>query len=193
MMTGKISAAIPKPADATLPGLGKPIALVGLMGSGKSVIGRRLARQLQLKSADSDQLVTKMAGVTITDIFDLAGEAKFRDMEFRAIQKQLQKPPHVLATGGGAFCQPQTAALLRDHALVVWMQASPETLLKRIGDVSSRPLLQTASPLKILQQLSATREPFYSKAHLHLNTDGLTMAKTLAALVSALDSYLAKQ
>jgi shikimate kinase len=163
------------------------------MGSGKSVVGRRLARQLQLKFADSDQLVTKMAGVTITDIFDLAGEAKFRDMEFRAIQKQLQKPPHVLATGGGAFCQQQTAALLRDNALVVWLQASPETLLKRIGDVSSRPLLQTASPLQILHQLSATREPFYSKAHLHLNTDGLSMAKAAAALVSTLDSYLAKQ
>ena len=114
-------------------------------------------------------------------------------MEFRAIQKQLQKPPHVLATGGGAFCQQQTAALLRDNALVVWLQASPETLLKRIGDVSSRPLLQTSSPLQILQQLSATREPFYSKAHLHLNTDGLSMAKAVAALVSTLDSYLAKQ
>ena len=152
-----------------------------------------MARQLQLKFADSDQLVTKMAGVTITDIFDLAGEAKFRDMEFRAIQKQLQKPPHVLATGGGAFCQQQTAALLRENALVVWLQASPETLLKRIGDISSRPLLQTASPLQILRQLSATREPFYSKAHLHLNTDGLSMAKAVAVLVSTLDSYLAKQ
>ena len=192
-MTGKVSAAIPKPADTTLLGLSKPIALVGLMGSGKSVVGRRLARQLQFKFADSDQLVTKMAGVTVADIFDLAGEAKFRDMEFRAIQKQLQKPPHVLATGGGAFCQPQTAALLRDHALVVWMQASPETLLKRIGDVSSRPLLQTSSPLQILQQLSATREPLYSKAHLHLNTDGLSMAKAVAALVRTLDSYLANQ
>ena len=149
MTTGNISAAIPKPAGATLPGLDKPIALVGLMGSGKSVVGRRLARQLQLKFADSDQLVTKMAGVTIADIFDLAGEAKFRDMEFRAIQKQLQKPPHVLATGGGAFCQPQTAALLRDNALLVWLQASPETLLKRIGGVSSRPLLQNSSPLQI--------------------------------------------
>ena len=161
-MTGNISAAIPKPAGATLPGLDKPIALVGLMGSGKSVVGRRLARRLQLKFADSDQLVTKMAGVTIADIFDLAGEAKFRDMEFRAIQKQLQKPPHVLPTAGGAFCQPQTAALLRDNALVVWLQSSPATLLKRIGDVCSRPSLQTASPLQILQQLTPTREPFYS-------------------------------
>ena len=87
------------------------IALVGLMGSGKSVLGRRLAKQLQLKFFDSDQLVTKMAGISIRDIFDLAGEAKFRDMEFRVIQEQMQILPHVLATGGGAFCDPRTSLL----------------------------------------------------------------------------------
>ena len=163
------------------------------MGSGKSVIGRRLAKQLGLKFVDSDQLVTQMAGVSITDIFDLAGEAKFRDMEFRAIQSQLQQPPHVLATGGGAFCQPSTATLLRDNAIVVWLQASPDTLLKRIGDINSRPLLQTGPPIEILQQLQTARAPFYRKAHIHLNTDGLTLAKSLAALVSALDSYRATQ
>ena len=193
MTTGNISAAIPKPAGATLPGLDKPIALVGLMGSGKSIVGRHLARQLQLKFADSDQLVTKMAGVTIADIFDLAGEAKFRDMEFRAIQNQLQRPPHVLATGGGAFCEPETAALLRKNATVVWLQASPRTLLKRIGDITSRPLLQTGQPLEILKQLQTARAPFYRKAHIHLNTDGMTVPKSLATLVSALDSYRAKQ
>ena len=121
MNTQKKSAAASNPAPDA-PGVShKPIALVGLMGSGKSVIGRRLAKQLGLKFVDSDQLVTQMAGVSITDIFDLAGEAKFRDMEFRAIQSQLQQPPHVLATGGGSFCQPSTAALLRDKTIVVWL------------------------------------------------------------------------
>ena len=193
MNTQKISAGAPSPARNAPAVLDKPIALVGLMGSGKSVIGRRLAKQLGLKFADSDQLVTKMAGVSITDIFDLAGEAKFRDMEFRAIQSQLQEPPHVLATGGGAFCEPETAALLCNNAIVIWLQASPDTLLKRIGDTASRPLLQTGPPLEILQQLQTARAPFYRKAHIHLNTDGLTMPKSLAALVSALDSYRAKQ
>lgn len=171
----------------------KPIALVGLMGSGKSVIGRSLAKRLGLKFADSDQLVTKMAGVSIANIFDLAGEAKFRDMEFRAIQNQLKLPPHVLATGGGAFCEPSTATLLRDNAIVVWLQASPGTLLRRIGDIKSRPLLQTGPPLNVLQQLQTDRAPFYRKAHIYLDTDGLTLPKSLAALVSALDSYLATQ
>ena len=126
-------------------------------------------------------------------IFDLAGEVKFRDMEFRAIQNQLRQPTHVLATGGGAFCEPKTAALLRKNAIVVWLQANPETLLKRIGNVASRPLLQTGPPLEILQQLQIARAQFYRKAHIHLKTDGLTMPKSLAALVSALDSYRAKQ
>ena len=193
MNTQKISAGASKPAQDTRAIFDKPIALVGLMGSGKSVIGRRLAKQLGLCFADSDRLVTKMAGISITDIFDLAGEAKFRDMEFRAIQNQLQQPPHVLATGGGAFCEPETAALLRKNAIVVWLLTSPETSLKRIGDITSRPLLQTGPPLEILQQLQIARSPFYRKAHIHLNTDGLTMPKLLATLVSALDSYRAKQ
>ena len=134
-----------------------------------------------------------MAGVGIIDIFDIAGEAKFRDMEFRAINHQLKKPPHVLATGGGAFCEKQTASLLYNDAVVIWLQASPETLLRRIGDVSSRPLLQTGSPLQILKKLSSERAQFYNKAHIHLNTDGLSMPKAVNALVSALDSHLAKQ
>ena len=171
----------------------KPIAIVGLMGSGKSVIGRHLAKKLDLTFADSDQLVKDMAGVSIANIFDLAGEAKFREMEFRAIQNQLDQPLHVLATGGGAFCEPETAAMLRKNAIVVWLQASPDTLLRRIGDITSRPLLQTGSPLEILEQLQTAREPFYRKAHIHLNTDGLTMPKSLAKLVNALDSYQAKQ
>ena len=187
------SAGAPKSTQATSAVFDKPIALVGLMGSGKSAIGRRLAKKLGLTFADSDQLVSKMAGVSIADIFDLAGEAKFRDMEFRAIQNQLQQPPHVLATGGGAFCEPETAALLRKNATVVWLQASPRTLLKRIGDITSRPLLQNGPPLEILQQLQTDRVPFYREAHIHLNTDGMTTPKSVATLVNALDSYRAKQ
>ena len=193
MRTQKISAAASKPAQDTAAVFEKPIALVGLMGSGKSVIGRRLAKQLALTFTDSDQLVTKMAGVSIADIFDLAGEAKFRDMEFRAIRNQLDHPPHVLATGGGAFCEPKTAALLSENATVVWLQASPNTLLERIGDTASRPLLRTGPPLEILQKLHIARTPFYRKAHIHINTDGLAIQKSLATLVCALDSYRAKQ
>ena len=193
MVKQNIFTSAPKPARDALALFDKPIAIVGLMGSGKSAIGRRLARQLDLTFADSDQLVENMAGVSIADIFDLAGEAKFREMEFRAIQKQLNQPPHVLATGGGAFCEPKTATLLSEKAIIVWLQASLDTLLKRIGDTTSRPLLQTGPPLEILQELQTARAPFYRKAHIHLNTDGLTVLKSLDTLVSALDSFRAKQ
>lgn len=193
MTNAKDNAGAIKPANRSRPHVEKSIALVGLMGSGKSVVGRLLAKQLRLQFADSDQLVTKMAGVSIIDIFDIAGEAKFRDMEFRAIYQQLQKPPQVLATGGGAFCDAKTASILNDNAIVVWLQAKPETLLRRIGDISSRPLLQTGPPLTILQKLSSERSQFYKKAHIHLDTDGLSMSKAVTLLVSALDSHLAKQ
>jgi shikimate kinase len=193
MTTQETSTGTFNPAQDAAGLFNKPIALVGLMGSGKSVIGRRLAKHLGLQFADSDQLVTQMAGVSIADIFDLDGEAKFRDMEFRAIQSQLKQLPHVLATGGGAFCEPSTAAMLRENAIVIWLQASPDTLLERIGDTNSRPLLQTGPPRRILQQLQAARTPYYRKAHIHLNTDGLTLPKSLAALVSALDSFRATQ
>ena len=193
MQKQNTSTKLPSPTRDATAVFDKPITIVGLMGSGKSVIGRHLAKQLDLPFADSDQLVKKMAGVSIADIFDLAGEAKFREMEFRAIKKQLGQPPHVLATGGGAFCEPETATLLYENTIVVWLQASSDTLLKRIGDTTSRPLLQTGPPLEILQQLQTARAPFYRKAHIHLNTDGLTVPKSLTKLVSALDSFQAKQ
>ena len=193
MSRKNISVDAPKPAQDAPAVFDKTIAIVGLMGSGKSVIGRRLAKQLKLSFADSDQIVTKMAGISIANIFDLAGENKFRDMEFRAIQNQLDQPPHVLATGGGAFCEPETAYLLSKNAIVVWLNASPDTLLKRIGDTTSRPILQTGPRLEILQQLHTARARFYRKANIHLNTDGLTIPKSLATLVSTLDSYRAKQ
>ena len=193
MKKQNIFTGVPNPVRNAPAVFDRTIAIVGLMGSGKSAIGRRLAKQLDLTFADSDQLVQNMAGVSISDIFELAGEAKFREMEFRAIQKQLGQPPHVLATGGGSFCEPETATLLRENTIVVWLQASSENLLKRIGDTTSRPLLQTGPPLAILQQLQTDREPFYRKAHIHINTDGLTVPKSLATLVSALDSFWAKQ
>ena len=171
----------------------RPIALVGLMGSGKSIMGRSLAKHLKLDFVDSDHLVTKKAGISIVDIFDLAGESKFREMEFDAIQSQINNPPHILATGGGAFCEARTAKLLLDRALVVWLQASPETLLNRIGDIISRPLLQTESPLKTLEDLLQRRKSVYKKAHIHLDTNGLSTQKSLASLIEALDTYELEQ
>ena len=161
MNTRQISDAAPKSARDTPAVFDKPIALVGLMGSGKSVIGRRLAKQLGLPFADSDQLVTKMAGVSITDIFDIAGEAKFRDMDF-ALSKTSCK--------NHRMCWPLVEGIANQKPPPCFVKILPlsgsrqsGTLLKRIGDITSRPLLQTGPPLEILQQLQTDRV---------INTDG---------------------
>ena len=161
----------------------RPIALVGLMGCGKSMVGRNLAAMFQIPFADSDTAIERAAGVTVADIFDLAGESKFREMEYREIEILLGGTPAVIATGGGAFCQPDTAALLREKAFVLWLKAKPETLLSRIGNVDSRPLLHSKhsqkqgneTPIEILTRLNEVRSPFYEQAHLHVNTDGLLL------------------
>ena len=177
----------------------RPIALVGLMGCGKSMVGRNLAAMFQIPFADSDTAIERTAGVTVADIFDLAGEAKFREMEYREIEILLGGTPAVIATGGGAFCQPDTSALLRDKALVVWLKARPETLLSRIGNVDSRPLLHSKhsqkqgneTPIEILTRLNDVRSPFYEQAHLHVNTDGLGKKQAASKVMNAIADKLA--
>lgn len=177
----------------------RPIALVGLMGCGKSMVGRNLAAMFQMPFADSDTAIEHAAGVTVADIFDLAGEAKFREMEYREIEILLGGTPAIIATGGGAFCQADTASLLRDKALVVWLKAKPETLLSRIGNVDSRPLLQSKhsqkqgseTPIEILTRLNEIRTAFYEQAHLHVNTDGLGKRQAVLKVMNAIADRLA--
>ena len=173
--------------------LDRPVALVGLMGSGKSAVGRRGAKMLGLGFADSDQHIVKAAGISIAEIFDIAGEAKFREMEFKTISHLLLAPPQIIATGGGAFCQEATAALLLKKAYVVWLKAAPSTLLSRIGNTKSRPLLHNDDPLATLTRLGDQRAAYYAKAHIHLDTDGLSTHKAMMALLRALDSHLPRQ
>lgn len=180
--------------DYAGPPITRPIALVGLMGCGKSMVGRNLAAMFQIPFADSDTAIERAAGVTVADIFDLAGESKFREMEYREIEILLGGTPAVIATGGGAFCQPDTAALLRDKAFVVWLKAKPETLLSRIGNVDSRPLLHSKhsqkqgneTPIEILTRLNEVRSPFYEQAHLHVNTDGLSKRQAASKVMNAI-------
>ena len=168
----------------------KAITLVGLMGSGKSLLGRRLAKQLDMPFADSDKAIEDAAGLTISDIFDIAGDAKFREMEERIIAELVATRALVLATGGGAICRAKTAELLLEQSVVVWLQAAPETLMARIGTTATRPLLAGDDPLGKLRKLSLDRQQHYEKAHIHLNTDGLSGDKALAGLIDALDSFL---
>lgn len=164
----------------------KTIALVGLMGVGKSSIGRRLAQRLGLPFVDADAEIEAAAGCTIEEIFQRHGEAAFRDGERRVIARLLEDPPHVLATGGGAFMDPATRALLRARAVTVWLRADLELMLARVARRNNRPLLKGADPHAVLERLVAERYPVYAEADLTVDSlDGppeLTLERVLAAL-----------
>ena len=178
-------------ANTVVARLDRPLALVGLMGSGKSAVGRRTAKKLGLSFTDSDQKIVSDAGISITEIFELAGEAKFREMEFQTITQLLLSKPQIIATGGGAFCFPRTARLLLTKTLVVGLKAPPGTLLARIGSTKSRPLLNNDNPLATLQKLNKERARHYQKAQIEIDTNGLSTRKAMMALLRALDTYLA--
>ena len=190
--TNPTSSDITQLANTVVARLDRPLVLVGLMGSGKSAVGRRAAKKLGLNYTDSDQKIVSDAGISITEIFELAGEAKFREMEFQAITKLVLSKPQIIATGGGAFCFPQTARLLLTKTLVVWLKAPPETLLARIGSTKSRPLLNNDNPLATLAKLNKERVRHYKKAQIEIDTDGLSTRQAMMALLRALDTYLAK-
>ena len=148
----------------------KTIVLVGLMGSGKTALGKRLAVALERPFIDSDHLIEDQAGLSIRDIFELSGEAKFREIERNTILKHITSQPVILSTGGGAFCDPKTRAEITQHAVSIWIDSTPKNLLRRIGNISSRPLLTTGDPLQILTNLRETRLADYKQAELHIRT-----------------------
>ena len=166
----------------------KTIALVGLMGAGKTSIGRRLAQRLGLPFIDADAEIEAAAGTSIEEIFQRHGEAAFRDGERRVIARLLDNPPHVLATGGGAFMDPATRALLRARATTVWLRADLEVMLARVArrNINNRPLLKGRDPRTVLEALIAERYPVYAEADVTVDSiDGppeATLDRVLAAL-----------
>jgi shikimate kinase len=168
----------------------RTIALVGLIGAGKSSIGRRLAQRLGLPFIDADSEIEAAAGTTIEEIFQRHGEAAFRDGERRVIARLLESPPHVLATGGGAFMDASTRALLRARTVSIWLRADIELMLARVGRRGNRPLLKRGEPRAVLEQLMAQRYPIYAAADLAVDSiDGppeATLERVLAALATHL-------
>jgi len=164
----------------------RTIVLVGLMGAGKSCIGRRLATRLGLPFRDADAEIERAAGCSIEDIFELHGEAAFREGENRVISRLLADAPHVLATGGGAFMNPETRAAIGERAVSVWLRADLELMLKRTGRRNNRPLLKRGDPRKILSELMVQRYPVYGAADLVVDSvDGppeVTVERVLDAL-----------
>ncbi|MGZ8312678.1 MAG: shikimate kinase [Allosphingosinicella sp.] len=146
--------------------LDRSIALVGLMGAGKSSVGRRLARRLRRPFVDSDDEIELAAGLSIAEIFERHGEAQFRDGERRVIARLVAGPPQVIATGGGAFIDPDTRSLLLERCIVVWLEAGVETLAARVGRKESRPLLRGKNAREVLAELAERRNPIYAQAHL---------------------------
>jgi shikimate kinase len=169
--------------------IAKTIALVGLMGAGKSSIGRRLAHRLTLPFIDADSEIEAAAGATIEEIFQRHGEAAFRDGERRVIARILDGPVHVLATGGGAFMDASTRTLLRARAISVWLRADIELMLARVGRRGNRPLLKSGEPRAVLEQLIAQRYPIYAQADITVDSvDGppeATLERVMAVLAAS--------
>ena len=170
----------------------KPIVLVGLMGSGKTALGKRLAVALGLPFVDSDTIIEKKSGLLIRNIFEISGEAKFREMEHKTILSCLNSSPVILSTGGGAFCNPKTRAAIKTNAISVWLDAKPTDLLHRIGNTSSRPLLNTGDPLQILSDLRQQRMADYQQAELHVSTGRHPLRLSMKKILNILEqsSYI---
>lgn len=168
----------------------RTIALVGLMGVGKSSVGRRLAATLSLPFRDADAEVEAAAGRSISEIFAALGEPAFRDGERRVIARLLEGPPHVLATGGGAFMNDETRGLIKARAISVWLKADLEVLARRIGRKDSRPLIAGKDPMEVLQSQAETRYPIYAEADIVVETGDAAHHVTVAQVIDALTAYL---
>ena len=168
----------------------RTIALVGLMGVGKSSVGRRLAGALELPFRDADAEVEAAAGRSISDIFAELGEAAFREGERRVIQRLLDQPPHVLATGGGAFMNDQTRELIKSKAISIWLKADLDVLARRVARKDTRPLLAGKDPLAVLQAQAEARYPFYSQADIIVETGDAAHHVTVDQVIRALAAHL---
>lgn len=171
--------------------LDRPIVLVGLMGAGKSCIGKRLASHLGLPFVDADREIEIAAGgCSIPDIFAMHGEEAFRDGERRVIQRLLGNPVHVLATGGGAFVDNSTRALVKERGLSIWIRADLDLLVKRVSRRNNRPLLQNVDPRVKLAELMALRDPFYAQADITVESADGPPDMTLGRVMEALEQHL---
>jgi shikimate kinase len=171
----------------------RPIALVGLMGAGKTTVGRRLALVLGLDFADADAEIEKAAGMSVTEIFQRLGEQEFRRGERRVIERLLEGRPLVLATGGGAFVQPATRELLQTKALTVWLRADLDVLMRRVMKRDTRPLLRGPDPRETMAGLMATRYPLYASADVTVGSDSGPHGATVEAVLRALLAHQTKK
>src|SRR5918997_6551584 len=170
----------------------RSVVLVGLMGAGKSTVGRRLAQKLGLPFRDADHEIEAAAGMSIPDIFSIHGEAYFRDGERRVIARLLQEGPMVLATGGGAFMNEETRARIAENGISIWLRADLDVLMRRVRKRATRPLLQNADPEGTMRQLMEKRHPIYALADLTVESHEAPHDRVVVEIMGVLAEWLDK-
>lgn len=168
----------------------RPLVLVGMMGVGKSTVGRKLAQLLGFSFSDADDEIVEAAHMPISDIFDEFGENYFRDGERRVIARLLEGRKCVIATGGGAFVQEDTRKLICDKGIAIWLDSDVDTLVERVGRNDKRPLLRGGNTREILARMKAEREPAYALAPIHVTSDKGPHGVTVNRILEALEEWL---
>jgi shikimate kinase len=166
--------------------IGRTIVLVGLMGAGKTTVGRRLSTILGLPFRDADHEIELAAGLTVQEIFEKRGEAEFRRGERLVITRLLREPPHILATGGGAFIDPRTRALVKEKAVSIWLRAELDVLMRRVERREGRPLLRAPDPRAVMDRLMRERYPVYAEADYVIESGLGPHASAVEAILEAL-------
>lgn len=190
-MTANAEAIMPHLISADF-SVDKPIVLVGLMGAGKSSIGKRLAKALDMPFLDSDDEIAKAAACSISDIFEIYGEPMFRDLEKRVLLRLLtEEKPAVIATGGGAFMQPAVRDIIKQNSVSLWLSAELDVLYERVSRKRTRPLLEKGDKREILKKLMEERNPYYAEADIEVSSDGGAHENVVNRAVDALRPYFA--
>lgn len=168
----------------------RPVVLVGLMGVGKSTVGRKLAALLGTDFIDADDAIEEAAGLTVAEIFERFGEAYFRDGERRVITRLIEEGHGVIATGGGAIVNDETRSLVIDRAIAVWIDCPVPALVERTARRNSRPLLRSGDPAEILARLHRERAPLYAEAPIHVTSEQGPHINTAVQIIEAIDRWL---
>jgi len=170
--------------------LDRPVVLVGLMGVGKSTVGRRLARRLALPFVDSDAEIEDASGLSAAEVFERFGEKDYRDGEMRLVARLVDGQVRVISTGGGVFVDPRTRELLKTRTITVWLDAPVEVLAQRTRRRDTRPLLRTDDPRETLRRIAEEERPAYAEAHIHVRSSDGAHRDVVDAIVKALEDHL---
>lgn len=171
--------------------LDRPVVLVGLMGVGKSTVGRRLAKRLGVSFVDSDSAIEDASGLPAAEVFERYGERDFRDGERRLVARLIEGEVRVIATGGGAYVDPRTRELLNERAITIWLDAPVDVLAERTSRRDTRVQLRTGDPKAVLERLSQERRPSYEEAHIHVKSGDGAHKDVVDAIIAELESFLA--